>query len=657
MANGSSRALSSIVRAPHGRMRSILFVCISILALVSMLHALGWRDARFAETFEVVPNVDMSVARHPKSQLYARTALIHYFSDGTDTSNEFLSDALFFAPSNNDVICRLGSASVTGACANERSRIDSVSCRDRTTLMRASSDCSRDTISTSKEPIDPRDCDLRIFEGHYHFAKNCITMGNTLVKSNMLHMPANQYTTKIMVLLRPAFITGPLSKLYAVTYDIKQNSGGNTMNDFDSDRKGSNLDVPLTLVTHSTITDPTDGIDMLESAKLMIGQRRVVMKGVSNVPMPPKQDERITLPTTLYYLNFMKNLDKPPTPYRVMTIYMYTPKSSNGAMPKFNAVPQLTVTMSPNSVVVQVQGGRIHTLPMLLNGMLVVTYTTNLLILSIFNQTRVVFRRVGNMPNLALTGDQFLTLNQMAAPPREMYPYTNSCIPNLADVAIKAGMLGNMPRLNNAEAAASQSLAGSLSPMLNVAVKSINAAGMQLLATPTSTMLAENMSKVQTITTMGQISAPLLSYTFKKLYGTFFLDGNRLFTIEWSFSDGTNSLNSLFSKSTTGVKYNFRIMNQSGAVTHLSDNSARLWKFSNGMGFSSLASRAMLSADDGIWGASITGTIDGNSPGPGLHQNAGWGIQNFDAGDGSTAGLFQGTTKLSKGNATVFIYA
>lgn len=54
------------------------------------------------------------------------------------------------------------------------------------------------------------------------------------------------------------------------------------------------------------------------------------------------------------------------------------------------------------------------------------------------------------------------------------------------------------------------------------------------------------------------------------------------------------------------------------------DSLLKRWNFSNGMDYAGLASRLTpLSSDDGIWGASISGLLDGNSPGPGLDANQG----------------------------------
>jgi hypothetical protein len=75
------------------------------------------------------------------------------------------------------------------------------------------------------------------------------------------------------------------------------------------------------------------------------------------------------------------------------------------------------------------------------------------------------------------------------------------------------------------------------------------------------------------------------------------------------------------------------------------------------MDYAGLSSRLTpLSSDDGIWGASISGLLDGNSPGPGLNSNQGWGMQNYNAGDGSDAGLFINSTTITAGTPLAYIY-
>jgi len=185
--------------------------------------------------------------------------------------------------------------------------------------------------------------------------------------------------------------------------------------------------------------------------------------------------------------------------------------------------------------------------------------------------------------------------------------------------------------------------------------------GGTLFSTPTSSVLAETLSKVTAITGTGQFNINVISSMFiaKTLYGTFFLNNVRQFSIKWVFTDDTNSMDSFFLKSNStnfGATYTFSVYNASGDVVFNSDASSRKWCFSDSMNYAALSARAVLSADDGIWGAAIVGNLNGNS-GPALSTTGtGWGIQNHNAADGSSAGLFINNSTVTAGVATALIY-
>jgi hypothetical protein len=187
----------------------------------------------------------------------------------------------------------------------------------------------------------------------------------------------------------------------------------------------------------------------------------------------------------------------------------------------------------------------------------------------------------------------------------------------------------------------------------------IENAGYTLFATPITGALAESIANSSTITATGQYRYGVISNNFRntnKLYGAFFLDNVLRFTIEWTFTDSTNSLATFFSKTTSGgASYSFKIYNTSGNVTY-DGTGTRTWNFSNGMDYAGLSARSILSVDDGIWGASRSGLLDGNSPGPDLSTSQGWGMQNYNGGDSSQSGLYIDSTTISSGTALAYIY-
>ena len=140
------------------------------------------------------------------------------------------------------------------------------------------------------------------------------------------------------------------------------------------------------------------------------------------------------------------------------------------------------------------------------------------------------------------------------------------------------------------------------------------------------------------------------------MYGAFFLDDVLKFSIKWIFVDGTNSLQQLFEKSRSGARYNFKIYDKSDSEIYASpSDTTRLWQFSDSMGWAAGRTRD-LSDDDGVWGAAKTGTINGDSPGPSLSSNAGWGLENYSGGDAGADDLYEGSTTGQSGTIKCFIW-
>eukprot|EP00798_Chlamydomonas_sp_ICE-L_P008701 gene8701-biopygen15606 len=78
-----------------------------------------------------------------------------------------------------------------------------------------------------------------------------------------------------------------------------------------------------------------------------------------------------------------------------------------------------------------------------------------------------------------------------------------------------------------------------------------------------------NNAFVYAVIPVGQFNTEKLAVTFTKLYGMYFLNDVQQFTIEWTFTDGTNSFDSFFNKANTtnyGATYTFNVFNASGGL-------------------------------------------------------------------------------------------
>ena len=202
-------------------------------------------------------------------------------------------------------------------------------------------------------------------------------------------------------------------------------------------------------------------------------------------------------------------------------------------------------------------------------------------------------------------------------------------------------------------------LFSSLTSDVPTAVAAITAAGVSTFATPTNNAVAELLVTVNPLKSIGQFDVTKLAVPFKTpntLCGTFFLNGTRKFSIVWTFTDGTNSMDTFFKKTTSGgAMCTFKVYDAAGVETYTSAT-PRKWNFSNGMGYSTLGSRLYLSADDGIWGANAGGDLDGNSASGLNTAGPSWGLQNLNASDSAASGLFIGSTTVTTGTALALIY-
>lgn len=206
------------------------------------------------------------------------------------------------------------------------------------------------------------------------------------------------------------------------------------------------------------------------------------------------------------------------------------------------------------------------------------------------------------------------------------------------------------------------SLFSSLTSTVSTSKTSIEGAGFRLFATPTTSGLAESIVRTTPITGTGQFDGTILTTSFtvpNKLYGTFFLNGTRQFSIIWTFTDGTNTMDSFFSKANTtnlGAFYTYQVFNASGASILGPTTTAFKWCFSDGSSYN--VNNSALSSDDGVWGAAQSQL----NPNQGFSNNFSlasatnsYGFENFDNSDSAATTLYINTT-ANTGTPLAFIY-
>ena len=101
------------------------------------------------------------------------------------------------------------------------------------------------------------------------------------------------------------------------------------------------------------------------------------------------------------------------------------------------------------------------------------------------------------------------------------------------------------------------------------------------------------------------------------------------------------------------------VIGDDGSVDYSDYNGNMGWNFSNGQSPSSSTgynSTSRFASDDGLWAFRLSGNkVDGNTPGPSYSGGNGFGVGNYNGGDGITAIYWNGTS-ISTSNYIGFVF-
>jgi hypothetical protein len=411
------------------------------------------------------PVNEATEVKSAKSAAYAAAGLRHFYSDGTDAVP---ASALFMAPSNNDIVCQLGGDALQPLCSDAGARVDNVSCRDTSTRARHSADCSGSATAVAREPLDSSDCRVRVLDGEYALVKACVTATSATVVDDSgsglapeLRLPASAYATTVLVLLRPAFVLAAGSRLYSVVYDASNDGDAtNSPTRYDS-ASAQPLRMRLQAVDDGVVWDPERGQGLSAAVAAVAPGRRETAAAWDwgwGESAPPTAS---ALPVTAYYLNYVR----PAQPRRalvgdgasdhryVLSLYFELQSDAKGGSVLGGRLYscrspalRLHVHVGKDQAVVRTVGSA-TTVPVWPGALLVVTWATNLLVVCCVSPERACLVRTPRMPLLDMPDNGAAALaaiaenNGVGAPPARAFPYTNFCVPNLADLAIKTGML------------------------------------------------------------------------------------------------------------------------------------------------------------------------------------------------------------------------
>lgn len=437
----------------------IIMLCTWLVVAVIMRNRESFADTTFNAT----------ELKSFKSDAYNNAGVKYFYSDGKIDQNH-----IFFNPSMNDIVCKLGSKELSDSgCEPNKNAIDAVSCADEHIAVYPRAVCARKYMTS---PSDYHDCDVRIMDGMYRFSKVCVTL--------IIEVPRNQrnpneffvrygdYTTILMMLLRPIFLRGAHCRLVQPdnrgdpiqsksVLDMRRNDGEKRLFRtrlvtepvlIASD--DSTLDIPSvgTYVERIFKNKRRPGMIEQSSQNLMSFSYTVKVNESSVSNKNDNMDEPmwVPIPVTLYYMSFIEPVDltvrnaNEPVPVFVVTLYIPTTDAPTRLF-RMNNPPLSLAWENRNGamqrLVINTSRG-VQTIYAPPGGYVVLTYSTTVLIAAYLSADRYQLVELGKMANLASSDKSILTrAASMHPPPVVAYPYTNGCVPNLADLAIKLGYL------------------------------------------------------------------------------------------------------------------------------------------------------------------------------------------------------------------------
>lgn len=397
-----------------------MLVAIGLIVLVVMINVIEWRDVKIAEKFESVQAINLNDMRHEKNNAFYNEGMKAFFGGGPSDANK-----LFFRPSELDVACKLLLNQCDNRTPSYLKGIHAVTHRDTSTPIWPSI-LSYGDRNSSTRPFDLRDCQVRIMTGTYDFVKTCIKVQVTTHDGNSFSVVANSRATRFLMLARPVFVSGPMSKLYRLRLPTPY-IGNTSMTGAGST---ANPSITLEEVT-SPLVWSSGGVQLSQSMSLI---RNATSSALNN-------PEYYNVPLTIYYLKFIGNFRTAPLVgssasrtwnYNVLTLYVNM-SGPDSQRPATSIVSGITVAaggaVTYNNITIPTSITR---------GYMVVTITSSIVIIARFTPDS---SRIETASGSTVSIPSGTIINDAYRPSSHLLPYDNFCVPNYADLASKLGML------------------------------------------------------------------------------------------------------------------------------------------------------------------------------------------------------------------------
>lgn len=217
------------------------------------------------ESFLATPSAENPSAgvQSRKAAAYLAEGFAFFFSANTpsDVQAAISGYYAFFSPTDSDLQCDFTNRGQSGQ-ATCNALIDSITCTDRTTNIPANyiDPASQVNSIAVTEPVDSNDCRVSVFDSVYMFQKSSVlTHAFVYVAPGQpsdgvpvfLALPRGAFSTRLIMMLRPAYVRCGASRLYYVDYSVA-GTDGMAYDSWDTDA-GANAVLQIVPVMDATI--------------------------------------------------------------------------------------------------------------------------------------------------------------------------------------------------------------------------------------------------------------------------------------------------------------------------------------------------------------------------------------------------------------------
>ena len=422
-----------------------------------------------------------------KASAYLGAGLGFFFSANTDVDVAAATENyyVFFPPTASDLTCDFTNIQGSPPC---KALVDEHSCTDRTTNIPANYISDTTLINnTAGEPVAATDCRVSIFDSVYQMTKTAVRArafihvpaGQPTADGRpvLLTLPRSAFSTRLIMMLRPTFVRSGLSRLYYVDYGAAGTDGAA----YDSWDASAGVNAVLQLVP---VMDPSIDSNTTPIASVVnqadanpFSPPSAVRPGTgtgagtgahpTSATTPAAVARGLVIPRTTarvdivcYYLNYVSA--NPSVPQGANTpvataIMRVLPNATTQVVDATGGNVVLSLScggaITPTLTIATSNGGNVFTMPALDAGVATVTYSHDVIIASCSTPQRTSVRRFALPQNATLSyrvapgatpcGSDSPDVAQIIG--RYASTVAANCIPNMADVALRASCLSPSP--------------------------------------------------------------------------------------------------------------------------------------------------------------------------------------------------------------------